>query len=160
MKLHHIVQNAIKLIIAIPFGICVLFLNILGWCVGLNYKQISVYFNLYFQGIILAFSSLLPVGASIYAWCTSAHLLYGIMLVCTLLYFSIYVVGLIWMIRHYSGSTEQAFDLCVSDLKSLAKKWSVSYMTVNLIIFVGWWLALFVMNLTLAISISQTFFPI
>ena len=38
----------------LPFGLCVLFLLLLGKLFGLTYKQISVVFNLWVQGSVLA----------------------------------------------------------------------------------------------------------
>ena len=40
----------------LPFGLCVLFLLLLGKLFGLTYKQISVVFNLWLQGAVLALS--------------------------------------------------------------------------------------------------------
>lgn len=42
----------------LPFGMCVLFLLLLGKLFGLTYKQISVVFNLWVQGAVLALSGL------------------------------------------------------------------------------------------------------
>ena len=46
----------------LPFGLCVLFLLLLGKLFGLTYKQISVVFNLWVQGAVLALSGLAPFG--------------------------------------------------------------------------------------------------
>ena len=48
----------------LPFGLCVLFLILLGKLFGLTYKQISVVFNLWVQGGLLALSGLIPFGVS------------------------------------------------------------------------------------------------
>lgn len=53
-------MNWIKYIITIPFALCVLFLQGLGKCFGLTYKQISVIFNLWIQGGVLVLSGCLP----------------------------------------------------------------------------------------------------
>lgn len=50
----------------LPFGLCVLFLLLLGKLVGLTYKQISVVFNLWVQGAVLALSGLAPFGVIVY----------------------------------------------------------------------------------------------
>ena len=50
----------------LPFGLCVLFLLLLGKLFGLTYKQISVVFNLWVQGVVLALSGLAPFGIAIY----------------------------------------------------------------------------------------------
>ena len=48
----------------LPFGLCVLFLLLLGKLFGLTYKQISVVFNLWVWGSLgdryLSYSSLIP----------------------------------------------------------------------------------------------------
>ncbi len=50
----------------LPFGLCVLFLLLLGKLFGLTYRQISVVFNLWVQGFVLALSGLAPFGVAIY----------------------------------------------------------------------------------------------
>ena len=50
----------------LPFGLCVLFLLLLGKLFGLTYKQISVVFNLWLQGAILTLSGQAPFGMGIY----------------------------------------------------------------------------------------------
>lgn len=50
----------------VPFGLCVLFLLLLGKLLGLTYKQISVVFNLWVQGAVLALSGLAPFGIVVY----------------------------------------------------------------------------------------------
>ena len=50
----------------LPFGLCVLFLLLLGKLFGLTYKQISVVFNLWVQGAVLALSGMAPFGVAVY----------------------------------------------------------------------------------------------
>ena len=50
----------------VPFRLCVLFLLLLGKLLGLTYKQISVVFNLWVQGAVLALSWLAPFGIVVY----------------------------------------------------------------------------------------------
>lgn len=50
----------------LPFGLCVLFLLLLGKLFGLTYKQISVVFNLWVQGAVLALSGMVPFGVIVY----------------------------------------------------------------------------------------------
>ena len=47
------------------FQLCVRFLERLARCTGLSYKQISVVFNIYFQGAVLMLSAFLPLVAII-----------------------------------------------------------------------------------------------
>jgi hypothetical protein len=45
----------------LPFGLCVLFLLLLGKLFGLTYKQISVVFNLWVQGAFWHCQAWLPL---------------------------------------------------------------------------------------------------
>ena len=122
----------------LPFGLCVLFLLLLGKLLGLTYKQISVVFNLWVQGAVLA-STLHQMGAFSMWWLAlSADLLiYGIA----------YGYSFIKMLQHYHLPFNDAFDLCVRDLKWIAKKWHTTYYIVNLLIFVLFYLILLGFNI-------------
>ena len=119
-------HRIIKLFITIPFLVCVAFLVGLGKCLGLSYKQISVYFNLYFQGFLLLLSGMLPFVASFIRLCHDMTFANGIMTLAFLGYGSIYLAGFIWMIIHYKGTAEYAFDKCVADLLVVADNWHLS----------------------------------
>lgn len=153
MKIKKALNLILKISVGIPFGCCALFLLILGKCLGLNYKQISVYFNLYLQGTVLMISGAMPLIASVYNFYTNISWLNSLLIVLMSFYWSLYIVGLCWMIKHYKGDTEYAFNLCVADLKAIAQLWRLSYYTVNLIIFIGWWLSLLYINIFLAYQI-------
>ena len=76
----------------LPFGLCVLFLLLLGKLFGLTYKQISVVFNLWVQGAVLALSGMAPFGIAIYKMLESfsmGWLLLTIILALYIGYFSI-----------------------------------------------------------------------
>ena len=130
----------------LPFGLCVLFLLLLGKLFGLTYKQISVVFNLWVQGAVLTLSGLAPLGAAIYKMMDSFSLGWLVMTIVLALYGMVYVYGFIRMLQHYHLPFDDAFDLCVKDLKWLAKKWHSTYQMVNIIIFVILFLALLVLN--------------
>lgn len=156
MKNNQLLKTVFNISVGATFGICVLFLLLLGKCLGLNYKQISVYFNLYLQGVVLLCSALLPAIASIYELCHYISLLSILTACCMISYFSIYFAGIVWMFKHYKGDIYSSYALCVNDLQKVSKSWHVSYMTVNLIIFIGWWIALFVINVLLAYYILHS----
>lgn len=137
------------LLVTAPFELCVAFLVGLGKCLGLSYKHISVYFNLYFQCCLLAVFGSLPLIASIIRFIHYMTWSNGLMIIVFLFYASIYLVGLLWLIRHYSGNPELVFDRCVADLLGVSRYWHLSYYLVNLIIFVVWWLAIVAANIIL-----------
>lgn len=142
-----------KDIVAIPFRLCVLFLVGLGKCLGLNYKQISVYFNLYLQGIIMVASGLLPLMASVYRFRADLTVINSMLVVCMLCYFSMYIIGGYCLIKHYSGDVERCFDTCVADLQKIADSWHMTYQMVNIIIFIIWWTTVVCVNLMLTIFV-------
>jgi hypothetical protein len=130
----------------LPFGLCVLFLLLLGKLVGLTYKQISVVFNLWAQGAVLALSGLAPFGVIVYKMLESFSM--GCLLLCIVFAFygMAYVYAFVKMLKHYHLPFNDAFDLCVRDLQWLAKKWHTSYQMVNLLIFVLFYLILLGLN--------------
>ena len=121
------------------FMLCVHFLEWLGNTTGLNYKQISVVFNIYIQGVILFVSSWLPLIKVISCdWNLEREwsiFVYG----GCLTYIGIYGYGLYRLCKRYSTPLEDAFDICVDDLLNLSRKWGLSYNAINILIFViGW----------------------
>ena len=130
----------------LPFGLCVLFLLLLGKLFGLTYKQISVVFNLWVQGAVLALSGLAPFGIIVYKMSESFSMGWLALSVVFALYGIAHVYGFIKMLKHYHLPFDAAFELCVDDLKKIAVKWHTTYEMVNLIIFILLYLILLCMN--------------
>ena len=130
----------------LPFGLCVLFLLLLGKLVGLTYKQISVVFNLWVQGAVLALSGLVPFGVIVYKMLESFSIGWLFLSIIFAIYGMVYVYAFVRMLKHYHLPFNDAFDLCVRDLQWLAKKWHTSYQMVNLLIFVLFYLILLGIN--------------
>lgn len=154
MKTRQFFDGCSKLLL-IPFAVCVLFLRGLGLLCGLNYKQISVIFNLYLQGGLLCLTGVLPFAATV-AGCFVCRPSWGLvaLLLALAFYACLHIVGLVWLIRHYKLPCNDAFDRCVADLQWLGRKWNMSYYAVNLIIFVAGWLSFVIINLYLAYAIA------
>ena len=140
-------------LILLPFMLCAGFLLLLGKSLGLSYKQISVVFNLYLQGGLLALSGMMPLVAIVWNMLEHSNSIYWFVMLLTIFYASIYVVGFIGLLQHYHLPMNYAFDLCVNDLECIASKWHISYHAVNLVIFIGWWLSLVGMNVLVSYSI-------
>jgi len=111
----------------LPFGLCVLFLLLLGKLCGLTYKQISVVFNLWLQGVVLMLSGLAPFGIAVYKMMGSFSLWWLLLSAVLLIYGFAYVYAFIKMLQHYHLPFNAAFDLCVDDLQRLAVKWNTTY---------------------------------
>ena len=131
----------------LPFGLCVLFLLLLGKLFGLTYKQISVVFNLWVQGAVLALSGLAPFGIAVYKMLESFSMGWLILSIIFALYGAAYVYAFIKMLNHYHLPFDAAFDLCVDDLERIAEKWHTTYQMVNLLIFVLFYLLLLGLNI-------------
>ena len=134
----------------LPFGLCVLFLLLLGKLFGLTYKQISVVFNLWVQGAVLALFGLAPFGIAIYKMLDSFSIGWLFLTIILALYGIAYVYAFIKMLQYYRLPFNDAFDLCVKDLQILAKKWHTTYQIVNLLIFVLFYLFLLGLNVLIS----------
>ena len=132
------------------FKFCTSFLLLLGRVFHCSYEKISVIFNLYLQGFLLITSGFLPFFASCVAMITEPSG-YHIVLCCiTLLYASIYVVGQYLLLKHYPPRWIPTFNLCMSDLLELGQRLHLSYVVINLLLFVVWWLTIILVNLLLS----------
>jgi hypothetical protein len=130
----------------LPFGLCVLFLLLLGKLVGLTYKQISVVFNLWVQGAVLALSGIAPFGVIVYKMLESFSIGWLFLSIIFAIYGMVYVYAFVRMLKHYHLPFNDSFDLCVCDLQWLAKRWHTTYQMVNLLIFVLFYLILLGIN--------------
>ena len=131
----------------LPFGLCVLFLLLLGKILGLTYKQISVVFNLWVQGFVLTLSGLAPLGIAVCKLLESFSMGWLLLTIIFAVYGVAYVYAFIKMLHHYHLPFNDAFDLCVVDLQQLARKWHTTYQMVNLLIFIVFYLILLGANI-------------
>lgn len=134
----------------LPFGLCVLFLLLLGKLCGVTYKQISVMFNLWSQGAVLMLSGMAPLGIAVYKMMGSFSLWWLLLSAVLLLYGFAYVYAFIKMLQYYHLPFNAAFDLCVDDLQRLAGKWHTTYQMVNLLIFILFYLILLGLNILIS----------
>lgn len=135
----------------LPFGLCVLFLLLLGKLFGLTYKQISVVFNLWVQGGLLTLSGLAPLMVTIFKMSESFSMGWMALTIVFALYGFAYVYAFVKMLQHYRLPYDAAFDLCVDDLKRIAIKWHTTYEMVNLIIFILLYLILMCLNVLICL---------
>lgn len=135
------------------FMTCVHFLEWLGKRVGLNYKQVSVVFNIYVQGGILFVGSCFPFVKAMS--CCSEYDELRRMMVCVgcLMYAVLYGYGLHKLCKRYHAPLENAFDRCVDDLLYLSEKWGMSYEAVNLMFFVLGWSLCAIINIILCVIV-------
>lgn len=118
------------------FALCVKFLQWLGARTHLTYKEISVVFNLWVQGVVLLIADIIPLVVGIVKGCGS------VTLVLLAIYASVSTLAILKILHHYMLPMDDAFDLCVNDLLRIAAKWNRSYYYVNIAIFVVLYLLL------------------
>lgn len=135
----------------LPFGLCVLFLLLLGKLFGLTYKQISVVFNLWVQGGLLTLSGLAPLMVAVFKMSESFSMGWMALTIVFALYGFAYVYAFVKMLQHYRLPYDAAFDLCVDDLKRIAVKWHTTYEMVNQIIFILLYLILLGLNVLICV---------
>ncbi len=143
----------IRKFVLVSFALCALFLLVMGKLFRSGYEKMSVIVNLYIQGTLLLLAGFLPFIAALVNICESPTFVGFLMAVGLLFYASIYVVGYIWLLRHYHQPYRYAFELCVTDLRNLSARMKMSYEALNLVIFVIWWLGLLSANVVLMIKI-------
>ena len=122
------------------FDICCKIMSSLGDFFGLSYKEICVIGNIHIQGGIWLLSALLPIIALI--WMLWKQTSFGKFLY--LLFAIGYGLGcsilLMMFVERYSFPITEGFDICVKDLRHIAKSYSTTYQAVNIYIFVIGWL--------------------
>ena len=129
-----------------PYMMCVAFLVRLGNMCGLTYKQISVVLNLWIQGGVLLLTGWTPFIIALWRLPGNPSYKDYSLIAVLALYGIIYLMGFVWMLRHYRLPFNRAFSICVSDLQILAAKWGVTYQVVNLFILVFLFLAIIIIN--------------
>ena len=121
------------------FQICCGIMYVVGCIFGLGYKEICVIGNVYIQGAIWALSAFLPFiavalslrqGVSL-KQVALAILSFGYGSICSLIF-----LGFVW---RYQPPLIPAFDLCVENLRAVARQFGTTYEVVNIIFFVVFW---------------------
>ena len=112
----------------------------LGDLLELSYKEICVIGNIHIQGGIWLLSALLPIISLMWMlWkkFSVGKILYlifaiGYGLGCSIL--------LMMFVERYSFPIIDGFDICVNDLRFIAKAYNTTYQAINIFIFVFAWL--------------------
>ena len=112
----------------------------LGDFFGLSYKEICVIGNIHIQGGIWLFSALLPIISLM--WMLWKEFSIGKIL------YLIYAIGyglgcsilLMMFVERYSFPIIEGFDICVNDLRFIAKAYNTTYQAINIFIFIIAWL--------------------
>ena len=131
------------------FDYCCQIMYALGNLLGLSYQEVCVIGNIYVQGALLVAASAVPVW---FAFKQKSH--YALKAVACVNVLCCSALVLYFCFR-YAPPLAASFDRCVEDLKSLAEVWHTTYVVVNIVIFVLWWLASIFSNLLATIYIYE-----
>jgi hypothetical protein len=131
------------------FDYCCQIMYALGNLLGLSYQEVCVIGNIYVQGALLVAAAALPLW---YAYKQEKHYLLKAVacvnvLCCAALVF--------YFCFRYAPPLAASFDRCVEDLKNLAVAWHTTYVVVNIVIFVFWWLCSIALNLLSTIYVYE-----
>ena len=100
------------------FDLCCGIMAAGAYALGLTYKEFCVIGNIYVQGLILVLSALSIFYTMVKIVRKRKSKLRIAMLIVTAVYASLYVIGFILICRYYAMPLDDAFNLCVQELKS------------------------------------------
>lgn len=126
------------------FNLCTSFLVFLTKVFHSDYKRISVWINIYVQGIVLfaaasvAFITFLIKDnfSTVLTW-----------------FFILQMLVVVWAYCHYRPPLEKAFYKCYRDLVHLSSRLHISYTLLNIIIFIIIYLILVFLDIYLIVII-------
>lgn len=138
------------------FDLCCGIMAAGAYALGLTYKEFCVIGNIYVQGLILVLSALSIFFTMVKNVRKKQSTLRIAMLIVTAVYASLYVIGFVLICRHYAMPLEEAFNLCVQELKSFGQSfYNVGYIGANIIIFVVGWLFLLILNVLINMLLNK-----
>lgn len=102
----------------------------IGRFLGWDYEKSSVY-------VCIHLWPLLCVAASLVMLVSAVATGYGLWITACTIYASLNVFGYWAVVKHYyPGTIKEIFELCMTDLLVIAKRWHTSYAVVNLVIYI------------------------
>ena len=131
------------------FSLCCGIMYALGSLLGLSYEEVCVIGNIYVQGALLVAATATPLW---YAFKQGEHHAIKIITVVNILCCSALVL---YFCFRYAPPLGVAFDRCVDDLNNLAAVWNTTYVVVNVLIFVLWWVGSIAWNLLTMIFMHE-----
>ena len=128
------------------FNLCTDFLVFLTRVFHTSYRRISVWVNIYIQGMVLFFAAA--------TYCVVTLVKHGISDLSMfswiwLLMAVLQMVVVIWACWRYRPPLEKAFDMCYLDLERLSSRIRVPYTWLNIIIFIVIYLILLFLDIFL-----------
>ena len=139
------------------FDLCCGIMAAGAYALGLTYKEFCVIGNIYIQGLILVLSALSIFYTMVKIVRKRKSPMRIAMLMASAIYALLYVIGFAIICWHYAMPLDEAFDLCVKELK-LFGHWfhDVGYIGANIIIFVVGWLVVLVFNIIITIFLKKS----
>lgn len=130
------------------FNLCTSFLVFLTKVFHTDYKRISVWINIYIQGIVLL------IAATVFFITLLIKTNYPTVLTWLLYLFTVsQMFVVVWACYRYRPPLEKAFDKCYLDLVHLSSRIHLSYTLLNIIIFIIIYLILVFLDIYLIVTI-------
>lgn len=124
------------------FNLCTSFLVFLTKVFHTDYKRISVWINIYIQGIVLF------IAATVFFITLLIKTNYPTVLTWLLYLFTVsQMFVVVWACYRYRPPLEKAFDKCYWDLVHLSAKTHISYTSLNILIFIALYLLIIVSDI-------------
>lgn len=130
------------------FNLCTSFLVFLTKVFHTDYKRISVWINIYIQGIVLF------IAATVFFITLLIKTNYPTVLTWLLYLFTVsQMFVVVWACYRYRPPLEKVFDKCYWDLVHLSSRIHLSYTLLNIIIFIIIYLILVFLDIYLIVTI-------
>lgn len=138
------------------FDLCCGIMAAGAYALGLTYKEFCVIGNIYIQGLILVLSALSILYTMVKIVRKRKSTLRIAMLIASAVYAFLYVFGFALICRHYAMPLDDAFNLCVQELKDFGQSfYGVGYIGANIIIFVVGWIFLLILNVLINMFLNK-----
>ena len=138
------------------FDLCCGIMAAGAYALGLTYKEFCVIGNIYIQGLILVLSALSISTTLVKIVRKKKSTLRIAMLIASVVYALLYVIGFALICRHFAMPLDEAFDLCVHELQSFGQSfYGVGYIGANIIIFVVGWMFLLILNVLINMLLNK-----
>ena len=132
------------------FGACCGAVYATGIVLGFTYKEICVIVNIYIEAALCLLSALWVTWVVIERFLHRKTTGNGVLMTAGIMYGLVCLVGFLLVCHHYAMPLSDAFDLCYHELVQLAKDYNTTYINVNFVVFILFFLVVTIGNLLIA----------
>ncbi len=137
------------------FGTCCGVVYATGVAFGFTYKEICVIVNIYMESALCLLSALWVTWVAIERFCHRKTTGNGWLMTAGIIYGLVYLVGFLLICRHYAMPLSDAFNLCYHELVQLAEDYNTTYINMNFVVFILFFLVVTIGNLLIAKKVKR-----